>query len=164
MVGTVRDILPARWATPDGQRPATPHTEGRVLIYTPIRVQVERIAKGDYALPDLYFAEPGGRIGQDCASYSGSGRWPSFFFGGRYLYFAAASSLLTTPPVPGDDRYHFHNATASYGIAPNGTLTIGPERDIMGNTADDPPRTLTVDEVFREIATILGITPATPTR
>lgn len=97
VVGTVRDILPSRWVTPDGRRPANPHTGNDLLLITPVRVEVERVAKGAYALPDIYLAAPGGRIGEDCASYSGSGPWPEFRFGGRYLY-------LHRPIHPRDSR------------------------------------------------------------
>ncbi|MFN8516378.1 MAG: hypothetical protein U0841_28110 [Chloroflexia bacterium] len=161
LIGTVRDILPARWTTPDGQRPVNPHSGQVATIYTPIRVQIEQLAKGTYALPDLYFAEFGGRVGQDCESYSGSRA--EFRFGQRYLYLVN-SYAITQPPVPGDDRYGFHRALASYAINPDGTLTIGPEHDAGGRIFDNPPRTLTVDEVLREIAELLAAPSATPTR
>ncbi len=164
ILGMVRDILPSRWATQDGRRPENPHIINRVLIVTPVRVAVERVAKGAYGLPDIYFAVPGGRIGQECAGYNGSGALPEFNFAGRYLYFVSQSSFPGTPPVPGDDRYRDYRADFSYTVLPDNTITLGPARDIMGNRADDPPRTLTVDEALREIAALTGLPAATPTR
>jgi hypothetical protein len=164
VVGTVRDILPSRWITPDGHRPANPHIIHDLLIITPIRVEVERVAKGTYALPDIYLAAPGGRIGDDCASYSGSGPRPSFRFGERYLYFVSPFDYTLPNPVPAESKYRFFTPRYSYTVKPDGTLTIGPEYDIMGHRVDDPPRTLTVDEALREIAALLATPAATPTR
>jgi hypothetical protein len=164
VVATVRDILPARWATADGRRPDNPHGARSMLIFTPVRVEVDRVATGAYSLPDLYFAAPGGRIGQDCAAYSGSGAWPTFRFGERFLYFVSEDAGLAVSPVPGDSRYRYYSADYSYAVTPDGTLTIGPEYDIMGGRADDPPRTLTLDEAQREIAALLATPSATPTR
>jgi hypothetical protein len=164
ILGTVRDILPARWATPDGRRPTNPHGDGGLLIITPVRVQVERVAKGDYGLADIYLAAPGGRIGADCASYSGSGARPRFVFGERTLYFLAPFDATLPGPVVSDSRYRYVRPDFSYTVKPEGTITIGPESDIMGHRADDPPRTLTVDETLREIAAILAAPSTTPTR
>lgn len=66
--------------------------------------------------------------------------------------------------MPVDGRYRYYRADYSYTVKPDGTLTIGPEYDIVGGRADDPPRTLTVDEALREIAALLAVPSATPTR
>lgn len=163
VLGTVREIGAARWTTPDGTRPDNPQAN-RFGIVTPVRVGVEQIAKGSYALPEPYLAEPGGTIGLDCAYYGGGSgprpRQPSV--GQRALYLLApAADLAAIAAVPGDDRYHYHTVSQSYDVAQGSTITIGPEADIMGHRYDDPPRTLPVADALREIAAILA-TPATP--
>jgi hypothetical protein len=162
LLGTVGDILPARWTTSDGQRPGAPKS-GNAFIFTPVRVAIERLAKGAYTLPEIYFAVPGGRVGQDCESYTGSGAWPEFWTGGRFFYFVNRERYDNLQPVPGDSRYSYFRAANSYSVTPNDLVTIGPEYDIMGNRVDDPPRTLTVDQTLAEIAALLAA-PATPTR
>ena len=164
VVGTVRDILPACWVTADGRRPANPHADQGLLIITPVRVEVERVAKGRYALPDIYLAALGGRIGADCASISGSGPRPAFRFGERYVYFLDPFTGALPDPVASDRQYRYYRPNYSYTVQPNGTLTIGPEYGVMGPPVDDPPRTLTVDEALREIAALLNGPAATPTR
>jgi len=162
LLGMVRDILPARRTTLNGQRPNDPKS-GSAFIFTPVRVAIERVAKGAYPLPDIYFAVPGGRVGQDCESYAGSGAWAEFWTGGRFFYFVNRATYDNLRPVPGDSRYSYFTATNSYSVTPNGLVTIGPEYDIMGNHVDDPPRTLTVAQTLDEIAALLAA-PATPTR
>ncbi len=164
VVGTVREILPARWNTADGQRPANPHNTYQMLIFTPVRVEIDRVVVGSYTLPSIYLAAPGGKIGQDCASYTGSGAWPSFLYGGRFLYYLQEAQSLTVAPAPDDNRYRYFTASYSYTVKPDDTLTISPEYDIMGGHVDDPPRTITVDEAAREIVTLRATPAATPTR
>lgn len=161
---TARELLSAHWDTEDGQRPANPHLGG-FRIVTPIRARVKRVVKGRYTLPDIYLAVVGGTVGQDCYSVSNS-----LYFGdggasgADYLYFTSPDEYPKTPPVPGDRRYRYFGGYSAYPISPGGTITIGPERDIMGNKKDDPPRTITLDEAVREIAAILGTPTPTPTR
>lgn len=169
MLGTVRDIGPARWTTVDGRHPGDPKS-GKDFIFTPVRIAIERVAKGAYALPAMYFAVPGGQVGGDCQSYTGSGTWPEFWIGGRFFYFVDYRSssgsrerYADLQPVPGDSRYQYHYAISSYRVTPAGLVTISPESDIMGNRVDYPPRTLTVDQVLDETAALLAV-PATPTR
>jgi hypothetical protein len=160
-VGTVREILPARWNTPDGHRPENPNA---LHIITPVRVEIERIAKGSYAQHDLYFAVFGGRIGLDCVGQGGSGPRPSFDLGQRFLYFAEYSTSQNPGPVPEDARYRYFSAVDSYVVTPDDRITIRTENDIMGNVVDKPERTLPIDEVFREIAAILAQPSPTPRR
>lgn len=127
-----------------------------------MRAKVLRVAKGTYALDTIYLTTSGGTIGQDCHGVSDSlyvGVGP---VGKDYLYLTSPSDLQT-PPVPGDSRYRFYSGYSVYPVSPSGTITIGPERDIMDYRADDPPRTITIEEAFREIAA-LSSPSATPTR
>ena len=63
-LGTVVRLLPARWTTPDGARPANPH-DHRETIYTPVVVEVERYLKGAATGGQLYLFALGGRVGGD---------------------------------------------------------------------------------------------------
>jgi hypothetical protein len=136
------------------------------MIITPLRARVQRVVKGRYTLPDIYFASVGGTVGQDCYSVSNSlyvgnsSGTPS----GDYLYLTSASNYLNVLPIPGDERYRYFSSGFSYPISVDGTVTIGPERDIMGYKYDDPARTITIHEVLQEIAALLISPSATPTR
>ncbi len=163
VLGTVRERQPARWTTPDGRRPVNPHAQDGLQIISPILVAVEQVPKGAYPLPDIYLAAPGGTIGPDCAEYSGSGPRAQHSLNRRILYLLNPEpDFAALTAVPGDDRYRYYRADYSYTVAPDDTVTIGPERDIMGNTYDNPPRTLPLADVLREIAALLA-TPARPT-
>jgi hypothetical protein len=110
-----------------------------------------------------YFAHLGGEVGQNCAYISNS-----LYLGGgpgssRSLCLAKLAEYREASPVAGDPRYRFYSIARSYAVSPEGTITIGPERDIMGYKKDDPPRTITVEEALREIAVLDGRSGATPT-
>lgn len=70
VLARVRRIFPARWTTPDGNRPANPH-DGQRTIFTPVLVEVERYLKG-HGGAQLYLWVNGGKIGQDEVFYSGT--------------------------------------------------------------------------------------------
>jgi hypothetical protein len=161
--------LSPRWTTADGRRPANPYAERDLgppayTIITPERAEVVKVAKGRYDLPAIYVAHFGGRIGRDCVDSSDSlylGGGPA---GTQYLWLLSLATYPEARPVADDPRYRFYSLTRSYPVSPSNTITIGPEHDIMGNWRDNPPRTLMVDEVLREIAALLATPAATPTR
>lgn len=158
-----RTFLPARWNTVDGQRPANPHQWNLgYAIITPERAKVITVAKGDYDLPELYVAHYGGQIGQDCMWQSNSLYQPIGPIGTQFLYLLYPYERAEIYPAENDRRYRFYEVSRIYPVSPDGLITIGPESDIMRNRKDDPPRTLTVDEVLAEIAALTA-TPATPT-
>jgi len=66
-LGTVVEVAPPRWTTPDGTRPANPHT-GDETIYSPVVIEVERYLKGERPSQQLGVLEPGGEIDQDAVS------------------------------------------------------------------------------------------------
>ena len=73
-LGTVRQVLPARWNTPGGGRPANPHSREsrqRDTIFTPVIVQVERYLKGSRPQPQIHLFANGGTVGQDAVRFSG---------------------------------------------------------------------------------------------
>jgi len=70
VVGIVQDILPARWTTIDGRRPANPHANSNTdTIYTPVLIKVETDVKGLGIQQQLYLYAWGGAIGQDSATW-----------------------------------------------------------------------------------------------
>jgi len=64
VLGVVKEILPPRWTTPDGTRPANPHTDDET-IFEPVLVKVERFLKGEQPTQQLSVLSEGGEIGQD---------------------------------------------------------------------------------------------------
>lgn len=64
VIGTVKQVLPARWTTPDGQRPANPQT-ARQVIFRPVIVEVEEYLKGETNQKIIRLYAWGGRIGND---------------------------------------------------------------------------------------------------
>ncbi len=73
-LGTVRQVLPARWNTPGGGRPANPYSpesRQRATIFTPVIVQVERYLKGTRSQPEVQVFANGGTVGQDWVRYNG---------------------------------------------------------------------------------------------
>ncbi|HEY0603033.1 MAG TPA: hypothetical protein VGD58_08985 [Herpetosiphonaceae bacterium] len=64
VIGTVTDVLPARWTTADGRRPANPQTAGHT-IFRPVMLDVEEYLKGENTERTLQLYAWGGRIGDD---------------------------------------------------------------------------------------------------
>jgi hypothetical protein len=103
-------------------------------------------------------------VGQDYAYLSDSlylGGGPA---GSRSLCLANLADYPQALPVADDPRYRFYSLSRRYSVSPEGALTSGPERDIMGYTKNDPPRTISVDEALRKIGKWLWLPTPTPTR
>lgn len=62
VIGTVKQILPARWTTADGHRPADPTGHA---IFRPVMLDVEEYLKGEQNARTLQLYAWGGRIGDD---------------------------------------------------------------------------------------------------
>ncbi len=74
-LGTVVQVYPARWTTPDGRRPANPRDPTtRESISTPVLVEVEHYLKGPQPEQRLLIFAPGGKVGQDGVEVWLSGR------------------------------------------------------------------------------------------
>lgn len=73
VLGKVMQVLPARWTTPTGARPANPHAPGPpyYTIYRPVVVEVEQYLKGERPETSLSIVANGGRIGQDSVDSCG---------------------------------------------------------------------------------------------
>lgn len=66
LIGQVLEVLPPRWTTPDGQRPANPHsTAGTDSIFTPVRIAAKSLLKGAPATQEVLVRLPGGEIAAD---------------------------------------------------------------------------------------------------
>ena len=69
-IGTVQRVLPARWSTPDGKRPANPHAEDiRYDIFRPVVLEVELYLKGPQLQTKLLLFAIGGAVGQDSVTW-----------------------------------------------------------------------------------------------
>lgn len=68
--GTVRQVGPARWTTPDGRRPANPWAvDNRHTIFTPVLVQVADYLRGTDVTSEVLVYAIGGAVGQDSVAY-----------------------------------------------------------------------------------------------
>jgi hypothetical protein len=66
VIGTVQQILPARWTTVDGLRPADPRAPAnRETIFTPVLLTPQQYLKGSRPDSVLTVAAFGGTVGQD---------------------------------------------------------------------------------------------------
>lgn len=70
VIATVRRVLPARWTTPDGQRPANPHSAPFTIV-TPVILEIERVLKGQSSTSLLYLSGSGGKVDRDVLDYTG---------------------------------------------------------------------------------------------
>jgi hypothetical protein len=64
VLGTIRQVLPARWNTSNGARPANPFVGGH-FIYTPVQIGVETYYEGAMPDPVLWFVASSGQVGED---------------------------------------------------------------------------------------------------
>lgn len=96
VIGTVQDVLPAQWGTPDGARPENPH-DGYYHIYRPVLINIERVIKGKQQ-KQLYVQAFGGTIGQDSTSEDSNTPLFTFTKGERGLLFLSRPGD-TYPPV-----------------------------------------------------------------
>ncbi|WMW21922.1 hypothetical protein RE476_11180 [Methanolobus mangrovi] len=69
LIGKVKEILPARWNTPDGERPDKPVEELDIgiddMIYTDIVIQVEQYLKNSSGTGEFTVRVEGGTVGND---------------------------------------------------------------------------------------------------
>jgi hypothetical protein len=142
---TVREILPARWDTPDGLRPpdacreAGPPYHG---IFRPVWVEVERYLRGEEPGTTLLLQWEGGEIGQDrlgpnqIDGYVMDGFRP----GSRMVVFASPDPQRTTRIGT-----RIWSAPYRYAIAPDGTVMVR-ERDSFRR------RTIPLQQIIDEVA------------
>lgn len=70
VIATVKQILPGRWTTADGKRPANPHAPAnRETIFNPVLVEVEQYLKGQRPERELLIRANGGTVGHDSFTY-----------------------------------------------------------------------------------------------
>ncbi len=137
-LGTVRQVLPARWNTSGGGRPANPHSQEsrqRDTIFTPVVVQVERYLKGSRPQPQVHLFANGGTVGRDSVRYSGPVTY-TFREGERVVVFLQEDQLDPAAPDGGpfwlliDQRYLIDR----------------------GDQATDGVRTISLQQLLDEIA------------
>lgn len=65
-IGTVKQVMPARWTTPNGQRPANPFAPtNQETIFRPVLFEVDQYLKGQQPQRELLLFAFGGTVGQD---------------------------------------------------------------------------------------------------
>lgn len=116
LVGTVVQVLPARWTTPDGQRPARPCTgPPHFGIVTPVRIRVEQVVKGQIVTADITVDAFGGTIGQDRYFYVDRDNPTVFQVNERVIVFLNKNSIIGRYDIRADgtavNRYAPYEST-----------------------------------------------------
>lgn len=141
VIGTVKDILPARWSTPDGKRPANPFAaNSQAFIFRPIIVNVEQYLLGNESTQQIILTAPGGTVGQDSFEYPSDDLF-TFQSGERVIVFGIQRTNLPDGSIRRDvgERY---------------TLT-------SDGQAKNSLRTLALSQLLDEVRAALTPTPAT---
>lgn len=117
LIGNVTEILPARWSTPDGQRPQDPRANGvSELIYTPVRIAIEQSISGDINGGEIIIHALGGVVGTDEVILSGDDL-ANFQVGDKVLVFVKDRGTIIdgNPRIEVAERY----TITSDGVATN---------------------------------------------
>jgi hypothetical protein len=113
-------VLPARWTTPGGGRPANPcSVTNPYMIFTPVLIEVEQYLKGQQPQRILHLFAYGGTVDRDQAT-RGLADLP-FREGERVVVF------LVEPPrdFPALNGNPLKDAIEHYTVAPDGSATDG---------------------------------------
>ena len=133
---TVRQVLPARWTTPDGARPANPHDpSSAATIVTPVAIEVERSLTRALAGQRLLLAAQGGTVGEDTIAREDG--LTTFREGERVVLFLQARDR-TLPGLP--DRPTWE-VLERYTVTPEGMAT-------------NPYATLSMPQLINQIAAL----------
>lgn len=136
VVATVRQVLPARWTTPDGARPANPHDpSSAATIVTPVVIEVERSLTGKSPGQRLLLAAQGGSVGEDTIARDDG--LTTFREGERVVLFLQARDR-TLPGLP--DR-PIWEVLERYTVTPEGMAT-------------NPYATLSMPQLINQIAAL----------
>jgi hypothetical protein len=139
-IGTVRQILPARWTTPNGRRPANPHDPANPeSISRPVLIEVEQYLKGQQPQRQLQLFAPGGAVGQDKVEVRLNGR-AQFMFreGERVVVFLNERVYGSTKTLNGSPLWEplsSHYTVGSDGLATDGFRTV-PLQQLLGEIAE----------------------------
>jgi hypothetical protein len=138
IVGVIVEVAPARWSTPNGQRPAMPPCGGQPpydYIFTPVRVSVEQVVKGSISTSEIEVRLIGGTVGQD------------------QLLMPQQAPLLA-----GERSVLFINVPNNSSIA--GRYIVKPD----GTAVEDvpPSRTFPLQQLLSEITAIIGASSPMP--
>jgi hypothetical protein len=116
VVGTVKDILPARWTTIDGKRPPNPHApENKETIFTPILIEVRQYAKGSQVQRELLLSAFGGTVGQDSVNWASDNMY-RFTLGEQVVVFLRERNQLLSG-IPLWDVMEHYTITSDQQIA-----------------------------------------------
>jgi hypothetical protein len=121
VIGIVRQVLPPRWDTPDGGRPANPHDRAKgYSIFRPVLVQVEQYVKGEQPQRMVQVYALGGKIGQDYVVWD-SDTLNTFQEGERVALFLKE----IVDGLPALNGRALFGLTDHYTIKPDGQVTNG---------------------------------------
>lgn len=115
-VGTIKQVLPARWTTADGRRPDNPHARGNLeTIFRPVVMNVEQCLVGEHSQSELVMFAFGGTVGQDSVEATISDIY-EFDEGQRVIVFLVDKGLT----VGGT---HLWTIIERYTLTPEGQAT-----------------------------------------
>ncbi len=111
IMGTVKEVRPARWTTSDGKRPQNPWaSDNRHTIFTPVLIDVDSLLKDKQARlelksretqPDMLIFAIGGMLGQDKVEW-GSDNSNTYQVGERVVLFLKETGPLDPIKAVGD--------------------------------------------------------------
>jgi hypothetical protein len=126
-IGTVTQVLPARWDTPNGQRPANPFAQPAThSIYTPVQLTVTQYLKGQQAKLQVLFHALGGTVGQDSVEWTADDLY-TFHPGDHAVVFLASWQghvLDGSPLIYVVGHYTITPTGQAVATAHNQTMTI----------------------------------------
>lgn len=136
IVGAIRQVLPARWSTADGLRPANPFAEpDRYTIFRPVVVDVEQSLKGPPSQTSLLLFAFGGTVGPDSAGVEPPGKY-TFQEGERAVLFLRERSREPASLVGRalwDVKEHY--TVSPDGLATSGRRTV-PLQQLLAEVSD----------------------------
>lgn len=120
VIGTVQQVLPPRWTTADGRRPAHPHAQKNVEmmahIVTPVQFEVQEYLKGQLQQSRLLLWSFGGTIANDVTDACGSTQF-TFQPGQQVIVF-----LKKRGPAPG--QAPVFDVVTRYAIGSDGQAVV----------------------------------------
>lgn len=138
VVGSVQQVIAARWTTPDGKRPTNPHAQDNpYTIFTPVTINIERVIKGKGVNTPITIIAYGGQVGKDRVTYTDG--IDAFDKGEHVLLFLDKSPtgfVLGTTPL--------WSLSEHYTFLPDGQTS-------------NKQRTISQQQLLREINAALGL-------
>lgn len=126
VIGTVKQIKPARWTTQEGKRPSNPHASpdnsegGLHSIFRPMILEVEEYLVGELPQRQLHVYNNGGTVGQDSVEVIIDGLY-DFVEGERVVLFLTPHKSPKHAQSP--DKKPFFDVIEHYTISADNQAT-----------------------------------------